>query len=87
MNEPTTTTILPRRRKAFSMTVSSAWMVLLSRLNQGRHAALEGLANAEVSAQWRRWVPAGGVAASRAGERVGAATAGGRTTFPAEDQR
>lgn len=35
----------------------------LSRLNQGRHAALEGLANAEVSAQWRRWVPAGGVAA------------------------
>jgi len=35
----------------------------LSRLNQGRHAALEGLANAEVSAQWRRWLPAGGVAA------------------------
>lgn len=35
----------------------------LSRLNQGRHTALENLASAEVSAQWRRWIPAGGVAA------------------------
>jgi len=35
----------------------------LSRLNQGRHAALEGLANGQGKADWRRWAPAGGVAA------------------------
>lgn len=35
----------------------------LSRLNQSRHAALEGLATAEGKANWLRWAPAGGVAA------------------------
>lgn len=36
----------------------------LSRLNQGRHAALEQLASGRSKAVWMRWVPAGGVAAA-----------------------
>ncbi len=36
----------------------------LSRLNQGRHAALEQLANGDTKAIWMRWAPAGGVAAA-----------------------
>ncbi len=35
----------------------------LSRLNQGRHAALEELAQTKAPASWRHWLPAGGVAA------------------------
>jgi hypothetical protein len=36
----------------------------LSRLNQGRHAALEQLASGSSKAAWTRWAPAGGVAAA-----------------------
>lgn len=36
----------------------------LSRLNQGRHAALEELRRRKVSGQWLRWAPATGVAAA-----------------------
>jgi hypothetical protein len=36
----------------------------LSRLNQGRHAALEQLASGDTKAVWMRWAPAGGVAAA-----------------------
>jgi hypothetical protein len=36
----------------------------LSRLNQGRHAALEQLASGSSKAAWMRWAPAGGVAAA-----------------------
>ena len=36
----------------------------LSRLNQGRHAALERLASGNTKAVWMRWAPAGGVAAA-----------------------
>ncbi len=36
----------------------------LSRLNQGRHAALEQLANGNSKAAWMRWLPLGGVAAA-----------------------
>jgi hypothetical protein len=36
----------------------------LSRLNQGRHAALEQLANGNSKAAWMRWLPVGGVAAA-----------------------
>lgn len=36
----------------------------LSRLNQGRHAALEHLASGKSRATWIRWAPASGVAAA-----------------------
>jgi hypothetical protein len=36
----------------------------LSRLNQGRHDALERLASGRSTAIWGSWVPAGGVAAA-----------------------
>ena len=46
------------------MTVSSVYAAALSRLNQGRHAALEQLANGNSKAVWMRWLPAGGIAAA-----------------------
>ena len=36
----------------------------LSRLNQGRHAALEELQKTRSAGQWVRWIPATGVAAA-----------------------
>ena len=63
MNDPTNNDDFAAKAKdAFDDSVERLDGAALSRLNQGRHAALEGLTNAEVSAQWRRWVPAGGVA-------------------------
>ena len=52
-----------KAKAAFDDSVERLDGAALSRLNQGRHVALESLAGAEVSADWRRWVPAGGVAA------------------------
>jgi len=36
----------------------------LSRLNQGRHAALEQLASGSSKTTWMRWAPTGGIAAA-----------------------
>jgi hypothetical protein len=64
MNDPTNNDEFAAKAKGvFDDSVERLDGAALSSLNQGRHVALEGLANAEVSAQWRRWVPAGGVAA------------------------
>lgn len=64
MNDPTNNDDFAAKAKGvFDDSVERLDGAALSRLNQGRHAALESLAGAEVSAQWRRWVPAGGVAA------------------------
>lgn len=64
MNDPSNNDEFAAKAKGvFDDSVERLDGAALSRLNQGRHAALEGLAKAEVSANWRRWVPAGGVAA------------------------
>jgi hypothetical protein len=64
MNDPSNNDDFAAKAKGvFDDSVERLDGASLSRLNQGRHAALEGMANAEVSAQWRRWVPAGGIAA------------------------
>lgn len=64
MNDPTNNDdFAAKARGVFDDSVERLDGAALSRLNQGRHAALEGLNNAEASAQWRRWVPAGGIAA------------------------
>jgi len=52
-----------KAKAAFDNSVERLDGAALSRLNQGRHQALEKLAGAEASANWRRWAPAGGVAA------------------------
>ena len=52
-----------KAKAAFDNSVERLDGAALSRLNQGRHQALENLAVAEASANWRRWAPAGGVAA------------------------
>jgi hypothetical protein len=48
---------------AFDDSVERLDAAALSRLNQGRHAALAKLASGNSKARWMRWVPAGGVAA------------------------
>jgi hypothetical protein len=69
MNEPTdnepidTEDFANRAKGAFDDSVERLDAAALSRLNQSRHAALEGLLNGEGKADWRRWAPAGGVAA------------------------
>lgn len=52
-----------KAKGAFDESVERLDAAALSRLNQGRHAALEGLLNGQGIADWRRWAPAGGVAA------------------------
>ena len=52
-----------KAKSAFDDSVERLDGAALSRLNQGRHIALEKLANADATSAWRRWVPAGGVAA------------------------
>jgi hypothetical protein len=49
---------------AFDDSVERLDAAALSRLNQGRHAALEQLASGSSKAAWMRWAPAGGVAAA-----------------------
>lgn len=52
-----------KAKSAFDDSVERLDGAALSRLNQGRHIALESLANPDATSAWRRWVPAGGVAA------------------------
>lgn len=64
MNDPTEHDEFAAKAKTtFDESVERLDGAALSRLNQARHAALENLENAEANANWRRWVPAGGVAA------------------------
>ena len=70
MNEPTEKTVDPDRQFAdkakqlFDGSVEQLDAATLSRLNQGRHAALEELQRSRPSAVWVRWLPATGVAAA-----------------------
>lgn len=47
----------------FDSSVDRLDAATLSRLNQGRHAALEELQKTRSAGQWVRWIPATGVAA------------------------
>ena len=51
-------------KEAFDDSVERLDAAALSRLNQGRHAALEQLENSRGKAEWYRWAPAGGIAAA-----------------------
>ncbi len=51
-------------KSVFDASVERLDAAALSRLNQGRHAALEQLAGGRHRAAWVRWVPAGGIAAA-----------------------
>lgn len=55
--------ITDRARELFDESVERLDAGALSRLNQGRHRALEELARSGSKAQWSRWIPATGVAA------------------------
>lgn len=48
----------------FDASVDGLDAAALSRLNQGRHAALEQLASGNSRSVWMTWVPAGGIAAA-----------------------
>ena len=52
-----------RAKTLFDDSVEGLDAATLSRLNQGRHKALEELRRAENTFSWARWVPAAGVAA------------------------
>lgn len=63
-NEPNDTDDFAAKAKGvFDESVERLDGAALSRLNQGRHTALEKLETASTSANWRRWAPVGGVAA------------------------
>jgi hypothetical protein len=63
MNDPTEQDdFAAQAKRAFDESVERLDGAALSRLNQGRHTALENL-KAPAGSTWRRWVPAGGVAA------------------------
>ena len=70
MNEPNGTNtsndddFASKAKGAFDDSVEHLDAAALSRLNQGRHAALEQLQRGRAKAMWLRWVPAGGVAAA-----------------------
>ena len=51
-------------KEAFDGSVERIDAAALSRLNQGRHAALEQLENSRGKVEWYRWAPAGGIAAA-----------------------
>jgi len=53
-----------KARELFDESVSRLDAATLSRLNKGRHDALERLQHARLAQQWRRWVPATGIAAA-----------------------
>ena len=63
MNKPNDSEDFAAQAKgAFDDSVERLDGAALSRLNQGRHAALEQLASGRSKAAWTRWAPAGGVA-------------------------
>lgn len=65
MNKPNDSEDFAAQAKgAFDDSVERLDGAALSRLNQGRHAALEQLARGRSKAAWTRWAPAGGVAAA-----------------------
>ena len=68
MNEPTDNKaneqFAEQARELFDESVERLDAATLSRLNQGRHAALDALHGARPAAIWGRWVPATGVAAA-----------------------
>lgn len=64
MNDPTEHDEFAAKAKStFDESVEGLDGAALSRLNQARHVALKNLENAEANPNWRRWLPAGGVAA------------------------
>ena len=70
MKKPTEKTVdsdlqfADRAKQLFDGSVEELDAATLSRLNQGRHAALEEMQRARPSAVWVRWLPATGVAAA-----------------------
>jgi len=70
MNEPTDKTsaseqqFAEKAKQLFDGSVEQLDAATLSRLNQGRHVALEELHRSRPSAVWVRWLPATGVAAA-----------------------
>ena len=70
MNEPTDKTsaseqqFAEKAKQLFDGSVEQLDAATLSRLNQGRHVALEELHRSRRSAVWVRWLPATGVAAA-----------------------
>ena len=65
MNEPIDKDDFAKQAKAaFDDSVERLDAAALSKLNQGRHAALEQLENGRSKAEWYRWAPAGGIAAA-----------------------
>ena len=64
MNDPgKNEQIEDRAKKLFDNSVERLDAATLSRLNQGRHKALDELRRAENTISWGRWLPAAGVAA------------------------
>lgn len=70
MNEPTDRTaaseqqFADKAKQLFDGSVEQLDAATLSRLNQGRHVALEELHRSRSTAAWIRWLPATGVAAA-----------------------
>ena len=70
MNEPTDKRsaaeqqFAEKAKQLFDGSVEQLDAATLSRLNQGRHEALDGLHRSRPSAIWVRWLPATGVAAA-----------------------
>ena len=70
MNEPTDNKVeaeeqfAEKAKQLFDGSVDRLDAATLSRLNQGRHAALDQLQKSRPSAVWVRWLPATGVAAA-----------------------
>jgi hypothetical protein len=65
MNKPSDNEDFAAQAKGtFDDSVERLDAAALSRLNQGRHAALEQMASGSSKAAWMRWAPAGGVAAA-----------------------
>ena len=65
MNEPIDKDDFAKQAKAaFDDSVERLDAAALSKLNQGRHAALAQLENSRGKAEWYRWAPAGGIAAA-----------------------
>jgi hypothetical protein len=65
MNEPIENEDFAAKAKGvFDDSVERLDAAALSRLNQGRHAALEQLASGKSKAAWLRWAPASGIAAA-----------------------
>ena len=70
MNEPTDNKVeaeeqfAGKAKELFDGSVERLDAATLSRLNQGRHAALDELHRSRPSAVWVRWLPATGVAAA-----------------------